>query len=178
MKKTILILITFLISTTAFSETNSSTIGNEINGSFQQNGETITAEVVLTQKGHENPNADYTPDECKVKFSNPSIKAIDIYDSCEVTLVNEGDLNNDGKDDISVYSAPLHGCTYKMVTYSLINGIMQPIVPLFLVQTACNPLSNKDIEDLVFKDKGLVYFMDFDPNDESGKLIKKKVFIK
>lgn len=174
------ILFTFLLSASAFSQTNASTIGTKVSGSFQKNGITTTAEVVLTRKGHANPNEDYTPDECKVKFSNPSIEPIYTHDTCEVTLVNEGDLNNDGADDLSVYSAPLHGCTYNMATYSLKNGTVQPIVPLFLVQTACDPLSNQDIESLVFEDSGSVYFMDFDPNDESGKLIKikKKVVIK
>jgi len=62
--------------------------------------------------------------------------------------------------------------------HSFKNGTFQPIVPLFLVQTGCDPLSNQNIENLVFEDRGAVYFMDFDPNDESGRLIKKKVVIK
>ena len=65
-----------------------------------------------------------------------------------------------------------------MSTFSFKNGVFQEIVPMFLVQTACEPFSSLELHKLVFKENSSVFYMTTDPNDESGNLIKNKASIK
>ena len=176
MKRAALILSILLVNVPAHSAI--AMIGTKIDGYFIDKFNLVKAEVVITKSGNDNPNDEYIPDECRVQLPNTSVNQIGNLVSCDTILINEGDLNDDGFDELSVYSAPLHGCTYNMSTFSFKNGFFQAIVPMFLVQTACEPFSSLELNKLVFKENSSVFYMTTDPNDESGKLIKNKVSIK
>lgn len=169
----ILTLMTIGIFTFA-QTTKEKKIGVEIEGDFLGNGKKITATSIKTKEGKGNPIEDGTPPEYEIRFSNNKIKPIKVG-CCEIILINEGDLNKDGKDDISIYQAPMNGCTYTMTTYSLINGNWKKIVDTFLIPTGCERIGNNDLQKMVFREKSNIYYLQKDMSDENGKLIKKKV---
>ena len=150
-------------------------VGAKIQGDFDGDGKMEEAIAVLTKKGHGNPVEDGIPDEYEIQFSNKKIKSIKA-NCCEIRLVNEGDLNKDGTDEISIFQAPMNGCSYTMTTYSYKKGIWKPIVKTFLVPTACEKTTNENLQKMIFREKKNIYYLSKDPNDETGKkYIKKKV---
>jgi len=56
---------------------------------------------------------------------------------CEATLINEGDLNGDELDEISVVQAPLNGCTYTLSTFTNVNGTWKKLFEPFLLSNGC-----------------------------------------
>ncbi|MDA6068586.1 hypothetical protein NJT12_03035 [Flavobacterium sp. AC] len=161
-------------STTSQEEkTSKLLVGTKIEGDFDGDGKNEFATVTKTKQGEGNPIEDGTPDEYTITFSNASLKPIPI-NCCEATLINEGDLNNDGKDDFSVFQAPMNGCNYSMTTYSLQNSEWKQIIETFSVQTGCDGFTNEDLQNRIFIENKTVYKLETDPNDESLKLIRKK----
>ena len=152
-------------------------VGAKIEGDFDGDGKTEFATVTKTKQGEGNPIEDGTPDEYTISFSTTSLKAIPI-NCCEATLINEGDLNNDGKDDFSVFQAPMNGCTYAMTTYSLQNSDWKQIIETFLVPTGCDGFTAEDLQNRIFIENKTVYKLETNPNDESLKLIRKKIELK
>lgn len=152
-------------------------IGNKIQGDFDGDGKTDIATAIKVRERKGNPVEDGTPDEYEIQFSATNLKPIDAG-CCNIRLVNEGDLNNDGADDISIFQAPMNGCTYSLTTYSFKKGFWKQIVETFLIPTACNELSDYFLQKRIFKENNAVYYLESDPNDENGKLIKKKASIK
>ena len=113
--------------TSQAEKTNKLLIGEKIQGDFDGDGKNEFAFVTKTKEGEGNPIEDGTPDEYTISFSNPVLKPI-IIGCCEAQLINEGDLNQDGKDDFSIFQAPMNGCTYSMTTYSLQNSNWKQII--------------------------------------------------
>ena len=157
-------------------EKNKITIGEKIQGDFDKDGKKDVAIAVKTKEGIGNPVEDGTPAEYEIQFSN-KIKSISAG-CCDVILINEGDLNNDGADDISVFQAPGNGCVYSMATYFYTKGNWQKIVPTFLIPTECESVSEDELQKRVFKEGNSIYFYESDLNDESGGLVKRKASIK
>jgi hypothetical protein len=149
-------------------------IGKKIQGNFKGDGQSYIATATKTKAGQGNPIEDRTPDEYEIQFSSDNLKSINAG-CCDIRLINEGDLNNDGSDEISIFQAPMNGCTYSMTTYSLINGIWIQIVKTFLIPTGCDNISDVDLQKRIFKEENTIYFLETDLNDENWKLFKKKV---
>jgi len=91
-------------------------MGLIITGDFDGDGKTEKAKLVKVKSGYGNPIEDDVSDEYEIQFSNKKMKPIKIG-CCEATLINEGDLNNNDKDAISIFQAPMNGCIYSMQTY-------------------------------------------------------------
>lgn len=153
------------------------TIGETIQGDFDGDGQIDTATVTKVKEGKGNPVEDGTADEYEIRFSGTQLKAI-TAGCCEIRLINEGDLDKDGKDEISLFQAPMNGCTHSMATYSFKNRAWEQIVETFLIPTGCNNSSDADLQNRVFKENDVIYYLYTDPNDDSGNLIKKKVMSK
>lgn len=96
---------------------NATTDSSRISGDFNGDGKTEYAWAVISKPGHGNPMEDGVADEFSLQFSDPSIPEFKIG-CCEVTLINEGDLNHDGADELSTYQAPGNGNTYDWTTYT------------------------------------------------------------
>ena len=171
--QSIIILLTFSILSFGQNSKADNKIGEKIQGNFSGNGKNITASVIRTKEAKGNPIENGTPAEFEIRFSDAKLKPIKAG-CCEIILINEGDLNNNGSDEISIYQAPMNGCTYTMTTYSLIKGKWKKIVQPFLIPTGCESLSEKDLQNRVFQENKTIYFLEKDMNDENGKLIKKK----
>lgn len=165
---------------TETSQTETSTkilVGVKIEGDFDGDGKTEFAIVTKTKEGEGNPIEDGTPDEYTISFSNKVLKPI-IIGCCESKLINEGDLNDDGKDEFTVFQAPMNGCTYSMTTYSFENSNWKQIIETFSIPTGCETLTNEELQNRIFVENKVVYKYERDPNDEDLKLLKKKVEIK
>ena len=155
---------------------NKITIGRKIEGDFDKDGKKDVAIAVKIKEGVGNPVEDGTPAEYEIQFSN-KLKSINAG-CCDIILINEGDLNSDGADDISVFQAPGNGCVYSMATYSYTKGNWQKIVATFLIPTECESVSEDELQKRVFKEGNSIYFYKSDLNDENGGLVKRKASIK
>jgi hypothetical protein len=153
------------------------TIGEIIQGDFDGDGNIDFATAVKIKEGQGNPIEDGSPDEYAIQFSGNKLKSINAG-CCDLRLINEGDLNNDGADEISIFQAPMNGCTYSMSTYSFINGAWKQIFETFLISTGCDTISDDDLQKRIFKENDAIYYYATDPNDENGKLVAKKVTMK
>jgi hypothetical protein len=111
-------------------------------------------------------------DEYIVRFSSDSITPL--YASYGgMRLINEGDLNKDGRDDISLFQEPHHGCTYDMSTWTYANNKWKEVAEPWLVFTACESISDEDLQKRIVVENDTVYYYQEDVNDESFKLQKK-----
>lgn len=149
-------------------------VGITIMGDFDGDGVVEKASAVRIKKGEGNPVEDGTPDEYEIQFSSGKFKAVKAG-CCEIRLVNEGDLNGDGADDISLFQAPMNGCTYTMMTYSFSDGTFTEIVALFLIPTACDFISDEKLQERIFLENDKLYFLKTDVNDEHFRLLKTAV---
>ncbi|MBC8988211.1 hypothetical protein H9X96_20855 [Pedobacter sp. N36a] len=147
-----------------------------IQGDFIGNGRRGYAAAVKIAERQGNPVEGGTADQYEIRFSDSRIKSI-MVGCCKVRLINEGDLNHDKADEISVFQAPMNGCTYSMTTYSYKNGSWNKVVATFLIPTGCEMIRDQDLQQRVFLEKGTIYYYVSDPN-RSGKLIKKKAMIR
>lgn len=165
-----------LLGVLTFAQTSDLKIGKTIEGNFKGIGNKITATVFQTQEHKGNPLEDGTPAAYEIRFSDKNMKAIKAG-CCEVILVNEGDLNRDGTDELSLYQAPMNGCTYTMSTYSYIKNSWKQVVKPFLIQTGCDN-SHDNLQGRIIREKKGIFYYQNDLNDGNGKLIRKKVVLK
>ena len=142
-------------------------------GDFDGDGKKEFAFVIKTKQGKGNPVEDGTPDEYAVRFSNHSISSINIG-CCEAMLINEGDLNNDGKEELSVYQAPMNGNAYLFITYSNRGGKWEKIVGPMLIPTAGDLVSDSIIQNLVVVKNDSLYINEVD-RDTAGAFVLKPV---
>jgi hypothetical protein len=152
-------------------------IGEKIQGDFNGDRKIDTATAIKIKEGQGNPIEDGTPDEYQIQFSGNGFKPINAG-CCDIRLINEHDLNNDGTDEISIYQAPMNGCIYSMATYTFINGSWKQIVKPFSIPTGCDEISDDDLQKRIFKENKTIFYFYADPNDENGKLVKKRVIAK
>ncbi|WDF45774.1 hypothetical protein PQ459_12795 [Chryseobacterium sp. KACC 21268] len=174
--KLIIIFLTFGIWTFGQTSKNKK-VGEKIEGNFLGNGKIIVATAVKTKEGKGNPVENGTPDEYEVRFSDSKLKPIKSA-CCEIILINEGDLDQNGTDEISIYQASMNGCIYTMSTYSFINGNWKKIANSFLVPTGCESINYDDLQKIIFREKDNIYYLRKDMSDENGKIIKKKLELK
>lgn len=144
-----------------------------IEGDFNGDGNLDLAFGVLYRNAMEKEGQD----EYVIRFSNPDIKPL-VTGFGEIRLINEGDLNSDGRDDISVYQAPLHGCTYVMSSWAFTKNGWKQITDPWLVYNGCNYLSDEDLQNRIVMEDGIVYYYQEDANDEHFTLVKKEMGMK
>ena len=151
----------------------SPTVGTSVQGDFDGDGIKEFAFAVKIKEGKGNPVDGGTADEYSINFSTTKLKSIKVG-CCNTRLINEADLNGDGRDEITVYQAPMNGNTYSMTTYTFANGAWKVLIETFLIPTGGDYLSDEDLQKRIFKEDGYVYYYDVDVNDENFKLIKTK----
>lgn len=167
MKLAIIFLIVGVLISGQVSENKK--IGNKIQGNFLGNGKNITATAIKVKEGKGNPIENGTPDEYEIRFSDIKLKPIKAG-CCEIILINEGDLNKDGTEEISIYQVPMNGCTY-----SFIKGNWKKLVDTFFIPTGCEGTSNTDLQKMIFRENKNIFYFQKDMSNANGKLIKKKV---
>lgn len=146
------------------AQTIKNKVGDKIYGDFNGDGNFEYAFRVLIKKGYGNPVENGTPDEYEIRFSDKKIKPIkDNYSW--FLLINEGDLDNDGSDEISVREEPLNGCTSFVKTFSIKRGKAQYLFePFSFYSGSCDNKLSIDPQDLVENNKGVVYYYEYNPD--------------
>ena len=109
----------------------------------------------------------------------------------EFRLFNEGDLDNDGSNELSVYQSYDDIDFDIMTTYSFKDGNWTEIIESFQIFNNGKRLSDKEIENKVFTKNKIAYYYDFEDfekvlikhaenltmgiSNRNYKIIKKKV---
>lgn len=111
-----------------------------------------------------------------VRFSPDSITPL--YASYgAMRLINEGDLNKDGRDDISLFQEPHHGCTYHMSTWTYANNKWKEIAAPWLTLTGCEGVSDEDLQKKIVLENDTVYYYEEDVSNDSFQLQKKVMIL-
>ncbi|MDM1391561.1 hypothetical protein HX052_16620 [Myroides marinus] len=157
----------------SFDSTEQLTIGSKIYGDFNGDGKYEYAFRILVKKGYGNPVEDGMPDEYEIKFSDTSIKSLNV-NCCWFTLVNEGDLNNDGVDNITIVQDPENGCMGLVSTYTFKDNVGHKLFDPFFV-FICDGIDVSTVESLVTKEDNVIYILKIDP--DGGMPIKTKAVL-
>jgi len=152
-------------------------VGTRVRGDFDGDGKQEYATVVKVKKGEGNPVENGSPDGYEVQFSTPGIKPYPAG-CCEIRLVQEGDLNKDGADELSLFQSPENGCVCSMASYSFKKGSATLVVPVFLIPTGCDLVTDEALQQRVVAMQDGIYFYKTDMNDEQMPLVKTKVKLK
>lgn len=142
-----------------------------ITGNFT--GKELTAMATLVRKGEGAPVDGGTASDYSITFNDPTIAAV-AAGCCEIILVNEGDLDGDGKDELGYGQAPMNGCTFTYHVYSYKSGKWKEAIEPFLIPTGCDGITRNDLQKQVFKEGTTVYTLQTDMNDKNMKQIKTK----
>ena len=151
-------------------------VGTHLIGDFNGDGKPETATLVQIAKTK--PGAeDGWKGEWQVRFSDTSIKAPP--GGYGGRLINEGDLNGDGTDELSLAGEPNHGCNLFLTTYGYHAGAWIEVVPVFMAPTFCDEVSDEELQKKVFLEDGRVYFTELDMDAfNNEKVVWKKSAVK
>lgn len=151
-------------------------VGEKVQGDFNGDKQPEFATAVRFAEEHGNPAEGGTAAEYHLQFTNANLPSVAVSFN-SFRIINEGDLDNDGGDELSLFQEPVNGCVYSMTTYSLKNNQWQQIVKPFLIMTGCEYISNEELQKRIFTENNHIYFWDVDPNDENNLLIRKQVSV-
>lgn len=130
-------------------------VGKIIEGDFNGDGYNEIASVNL-MKTNKDSTCEYS-----IIFSDLSIKKIDLINKCKkIQLINEGDLNEDNADDISI-SLEENKITpiSNMQTIGFKNNKWEKIIEFFSIYAGRDTLNSKKLQNLVSKKgKSIVYY--------------------
>ncbi|OMP76128.1 MULTISPECIES: hypothetical protein [unclassified Chitinophaga] len=152
------------------------TDSSKISGDFNGDGKTEDVWAIITKAGHGNPVENGVADELGLQFSDPALPPVKIG-CCEVRLFNEGDLDHDGAEELTVYQAPENGNVYQMYTYTFKNNAWVLLYDPFLIPTGGDYLSDKELQDRVVMENDTIFYYDVDLNSEKQELVKKQVML-
>lgn len=165
-------------------------VGKRIYGDFNGDGVFEYAYAELTQEAEgDHPLDGGTPAKYTIKFTDSNIPTFPAG-CCEMTLINEGDLNGDDSDEISIFQAPMNGCSYDWRTITYIGNEWKDLLEMDLIPSiGCEGvLPGEELQDIITLEEGIVYrkSVDFnDPNtfpsyteDENGVYFDFSNFIK
>ncbi len=146
-------------------------IGDSIYGDFNGDGVFEYAYVALVKEatGGSPIDGSGTPAEYAIKFSNDSITVFPTG-CCGMTLINEGDLNGNKTDEISIFQSPMNGCSYDWRTITYRNNAWQDLIePSLLPSIGCDGiLPKEELQDIVTLEDNVVYRKVVDINDETS----------
>ncbi len=151
-------------------------IENKIYGDFNGDGITEYVYFELEKKGFGNPVEDGEPDIYKVKFSNNEITPIK-REFNELMIINEGDLDNDGADEITIIENPINGCIGLATTYSIKSNKPYILIDSFSFYSgACDNDISINPDDLVEKNSNSVFYYEYDAETSFVTYRGKKIF--
>jgi hypothetical protein len=146
----------------------------------------ITAMIPDTLRIYGEFNGDHFEDEaCAVLhhgnkyiiyFSSDSIRPLHLGQG-RVRLVNEGDLNHDGRDDLSIFQESGRGCFYKVSTWSFSGQGWKRITKVWRLPYFCDYVSDEELQNRIVLEDGTVYYYDTDEKEEAFSLIKKEMVL-
>lgn len=145
-------------------------------GKFMDAGRPDTACVVKAKEGAGNPVEEGVPDEYSIKFTD-DVKTINIG-CCDARLINEGDLNYDGIEELSVFQYPENGNTCTFHTFTNNHGAWKELFEPFLVPAAGEPVSDSELQQKVVCENGIIYYFDLVDSNDAFIPVKTKAVLK
>ncbi|MEL1242784.1 hypothetical protein AAEO56_00810 [Flavobacterium sp. DGU11] len=140
-------------------------VGDTIYGDFNGDGKLENAFRVLIKKGYGNPVEDGIPDEYEIHFSDKRIKPVKV-DCCWFKLINEGDLDKDGANEITIVQAPMDGCIGSVNTFTIKAGKSYRLIHPFTIYW-CADITDSELQKLVVSENNSIYYYEANPNDEN-----------
>ena len=151
------VMFTMLVLLSAAAQAqHSSSFGKMVTGNFDGSGKPATCTAISGGQKQQ------TASGFKSSLSAQQIKIA----AKEVLLLNEGDLDGDGRDELTVVITPDHGCTYGLETYSFKNGKWAVLIPYLLWPTFCDPFGEEEAQQQIFRRGKLIYQRSWNPNEE------------
>ncbi|MBV7531409.1 hypothetical protein [Chitinophaga sp. sic0106] len=145
-----------------------------IAGQFSGAGQTDTLFITMVTPNAQEVQEDAEAQDKYIVSFSKGIPALPVFFG-GITIQNEGDLNGDGRDEISVFNEPLHGCTFHCTTWSFNGTEWKQLFSPILIPTGCDPLTDSAMKARVFTEDGKVYRWEEDLNDESFTQEKKEM---
>lgn len=143
-----ILLLSFFLSLFVSCEKEKKTVGEKIEGDFNGDGKTEIAKLT-------NVSAKKLDDvillKYSVNFSDSAIKPLVLENVCrKLKLINEGDLNDDNADDISISHeiAPSDPIAH-LETRSLSNDKWNYIIQDITIHFGFDTLNSKELQDIV-----------------------------
>lgn len=143
----------------------SNKVGDSIYGDFNGDKKFEYAYRKLIKKGFGNPIEKGSPSEYEIKFSDRSINPINVG-CCWFKLINEGDLDNNDSDEITIIQSPENGCIGNIKTFSIKDGKKTDLIKSFSM-FICAELTDDELQKLIVLENNIVYYHEADPNDEN-----------
>ncbi|MBW8688201.1 hypothetical protein [Chitinophaga rhizophila] len=112
-----------------------------------------------------------------VRFRQADITAMPVVTGRHIRLINEGDLNNDGKDEISIFEQSMQACTYTVSTWSFDGVKWNRISNSWTIPTACEYISDEELQKRIVLEDGTVYYYETDITDSDFPLVRKELHI-
>jgi hypothetical protein len=155
---------------------NASTIPNDdpiLKGDFNGDKKLESANVILVKPMKGNAAAGGIAANYKISFSDTSIKPmIDLC--CNIRIVNEGDLNHDGSEELSVFKSPINGNSIGVYIYTYHKGEwIQYSVPSFIPMG--DDISYQELQKRIYIYNDATYINDSDFNNYEFKSVRKKL---
>ena len=149
-------------------------MGSKIQGDFNGDGEIESIEAILTKeaKGSPQTDADYEPNAYELKISDKSIALKGISHSDNPKFVNEGDLNGDGTDEISVISNSPNGTQVTMEVMSYDGKSWKVLVKPEIENGLGTDLTLEDYQKRVYLKNGKIHYK---TSDSAGVLSEKQL---
>jgi len=135
--------------------------------------------VFFKAKGHKGATAGDGVQDIEtqyiVRFEGGKIAPMPVITGRHIRLVNEGDLNEDGKDEISVFAQSMNKCAYDVSTWSYGRGRWNRITAYLQVPTACDYLSDEELQNRIVLEDGMLFYYETDITDKDFPLVKKEL---
>jgi len=147
-----------IIIATAFRCDHADLVGMVIHGDF--NGDKIQDHATSAPVRQYYPNRADGTTQWMVHFEPKEIPEFFIG-CCMAYLINEGDLNYDGKEEISLFqkASDPNSCYYYISTYTLKDGKWEKIIEPFPVVKGCEGFMQEDLLAKVYLNKKSVYYI-------------------
>ena len=92
-------------------------------------------------------------------------------------IINEGDLDNDGADEITIRENPMNGCIGLATTYSIKNNKPYILIDSFSFYSGtCDNVISINPDDLVEKNSNSVFYYEYDAETSFVTYRGKKIF--
>lgn len=125
-------------------------------GNFLYTGKLDTAYVVKVKQGKGTSAEDGIADGYELRFTGSKIKHN--IGCCEARIINEGDLNGDGCDDLTLYQYPENGCTIFVNTLRCNGSKCTKLIDPFMYSAACEPVPDSAVQALIIQRGGKIFF--------------------
>jgi len=108
-----------------------------------------------------------------IRFEDSTVSELPLG-CCLTYMINEGDLNKNGTDELSIYAKPAdeNDCNYYFSTYTFTKTGWKKIIDPFVIANGCMGMDKQVMLSRVTLENGNVYYS----MDTLGKTVKRKAF--